>query len=199
MTVLYKRTPWLLAALQCSDCRHLARQVFCPRFFHKTNGKVPYPLNIPLICLTRLTTTEQPKAQFYYSFLSLSGIASSLRFHVIIALCTLEWHKLALWGKNQLAGCPSLPVWPGHDKHMGTNACKRHPKSVCQHFNKRSLLALLDFDSRLNHKLIRLLALLQDSVCCKLEQLYMRISSDFMQYNSVMLCFPDSWTMESCL
>ena len=69
-----------------------------------------------------------PKAQFYYSFLSLSGIASSLRFQVIIALCTLEWHKLALWGKNQLAGCPSLPVWPGHDKHTSTNACKRHPK-----------------------------------------------------------------------
>lgn len=39
-----------------------------------------------------------PKAHFYYSFLSLSGIASSLRFQVITALCTLEWHKLALWG-----------------------------------------------------------------------------------------------------
>lgn len=92
-----------------------------------------------------------PKAQFYYSFLSLSGIASSLRFQVIIALCTLEWHKLALWRKNQLAGCPSFPVWPGHDKHTSTNACKTHPK--CQHFNGGCASALRDFDSRLNQKL----------------------------------------------
>lgn len=76
MTAPYQRMPWLLAAFQRSDCRHLARQVFCLRFFHKTNGKVPYPLNIPLICLIRLTASQHQKL----SFIALVVVGNSFQF-----------------------------------------------------------------------------------------------------------------------
>lgn len=99
-----------------------------PKIFPQDKWKSAISLKRPINMSYNTHHNSAPKAQFYYSFSSLSDIASSLRFQVIIALCTLEWHKLALWGKNQLAGCPSLQAWPGHDKHMSTNACTRNPK-----------------------------------------------------------------------
>lgn len=93
-------------------------------------------------------------AQFYYGFLFLSSIASRLSFQVIIALCTLEWHKLAPWGENQLAGCPSLPVWPGHDKHTCTHACER-PLKCAETFQTKMCLGSA---SRLNDLVLSSLA-----------------------------------------
>ena len=62
--VIHKTTWWLLAMLPCSDCRYLTRQVFWPRFFHKTNGKVPCPSNTPLIQLVCLPPLRAAKAHF---------------------------------------------------------------------------------------------------------------------------------------
>lgn len=90
-----------------------------------------HPINTS--CKTRHNWA--PRAQFYYSFLSLSSIASSLRCQVIIVFCTLEWHKPVLWGKNQLAGCPWLPSSPGQDTHTVTNACKKISKVCISKFN----------------------------------------------------------------
>lgn len=101
-----------------------------PKIFPLDKWKSAISFKHPINMSYKTRHSRTPKAQFYYSFLSLSGIASSLRFQVIIALCTLEWHKLALWGKNQLAGCPSSPAWPGHDKHARTDARKKASK-VC--------------------------------------------------------------------
>lgn len=149
MTALYKRAPWLLAVVQCSDCRHLVHQVFCPRFFPQDKWKSAISFKHPINMSYKSHRNWAPKAQFYYSFLSLSGIASSLRFQVIIALCTLEWHKLALWAKNQLAGCPSLLAWPGHDKHRSTNAYKRHPKCASTFWRRYFILFFLRKTKRL--------------------------------------------------
>lgn len=85
---------------------------------------------MPLIRLVRLATTENRKLTFITVSCLSSDIASSLRFQVIIALRTLEWHKLALWGEESVGCVPIIIARPGHGKHAGTNARKIHPKSV---------------------------------------------------------------------
>lgn len=106
-----------------------------PKIFPQDKWKTAISFRQPINMSYKTHHDWESKAQFYYSFLSLSSIASSLRFQVIIVLCIPAWHKLALWRKNQLAGCPSLLASPGHDKNTRQMPVKSL-KRVYQHLSR---------------------------------------------------------------
>lgn len=69
------------------DCMHLVPGVL-PQMFPRDKWKSATSLKRAINTSYKACLDQALKAQFYYSFLSLSGITSSLGFQVIIVFCT---------------------------------------------------------------------------------------------------------------